>query len=115
MSFFFFLGDTNTIEKQTQQSDRSSNISDLKLDLRAGSSVSNMDYTTGATNIGRCGDSDAGKYPKNIPKYPKILAFKKMFSRLSKLSKLFYLLAKKYCFVTLQEVKQRMAQQEVFL
>ncbi|CAH1984755.1 unnamed protein product [Acanthoscelides obtectus] len=43
---------TNTIEKQCKESDRSSNISDLKLDLRAGSSNSNMhcdlDYIPGA-------------------------------------------------------------------
>ncbi|XP_030767335.1 irregular chiasm C-roughest protein-like [Sitophilus oryzae] len=42
----------NTIEKQCKESDRSSNISDLKLDLRTGSSNSNvhcdMDYIPGA-------------------------------------------------------------------
>lgn len=45
-------GDVNTIEKQCKESDRSSNISDLKLDLRTGSSNSNMhcdmDYIPGA-------------------------------------------------------------------
>nr|CAI5836053.1 unnamed protein product [Callosobruchus analis] len=44
--------DANTIEKQCKESDRSSNISDLKLDLRTGSSNSNMhcdlDYIPGA-------------------------------------------------------------------
>ncbi|CAH0546593.1 unnamed protein product [Brassicogethes aeneus] len=44
--------DGNTIEKQCKESDRSSNISDLKLDLRTGSSNSNvhcdMDYIPGA-------------------------------------------------------------------
>ncbi|XP_050312144.1 irregular chiasm C-roughest protein-like [Anthonomus grandis grandis] len=43
---------THTIEKQCKESDRSSNISDLKLDLRTGSSNSNMhcdmDYIPGA-------------------------------------------------------------------
>ncbi|XP_074028127.1 irregular chiasm C-roughest protein isoform X2 [Leptinotarsa decemlineata] len=42
----------NTMEKQCKESDRSSNISDLKLDLRTGSSNSNvhcdMDYIPGA-------------------------------------------------------------------
>ncbi|XP_017777803.1 PREDICTED: irregular chiasm C-roughest protein-like isoform X2 [Nicrophorus vespilloides] len=45
-------GDVNVIEKQCKESDRSSNISDLKLDLRTGSSNSNvhcdMDYIPGA-------------------------------------------------------------------
>ncbi|XP_045462512.1 irregular chiasm C-roughest protein-like isoform X1 [Harmonia axyridis] len=45
-------GDTNTMEKQCKESDRSSNISDLKLDLRTGSSNSNvhcdLDYIPGA-------------------------------------------------------------------
>ncbi|KAJ8959341.1 hypothetical protein NQ318_022027 [Aromia moschata] len=44
--------DSNTMEKQCKESDRSSNISDLKLDLRTGSSNSNvhcdMDYIPGA-------------------------------------------------------------------
>ncbi|KAJ8978266.1 hypothetical protein NQ317_003050 [Molorchus minor] len=44
--------DANTMEKQCKESDRSSNISDLKLDLRTGSSNSNvhcdMDYIPGA-------------------------------------------------------------------
>ncbi|KAJ8929378.1 hypothetical protein NQ314_017939 [Rhamnusium bicolor] len=48
----YFLADSNTIEKQCKESDRSSNISDLKLDLRTGSSNSNvhcdMDYIPGA-------------------------------------------------------------------
>lgn len=44
--------DAHTIEKQCKESDRSSNISDLKIDLRTGSSNSNvhcdMDYVPGA-------------------------------------------------------------------
>lgn len=44
--------DANTMEKQCKESDRSSNISDLKLDLRTGSSNSNvhcdLDYIPGA-------------------------------------------------------------------
>lgn len=68
--------DTNTIEKQCKESDRSSNISDLKLDLRTGSSVSNvhceMDYMPGAESetgsesvITRIGVPLAG--PVNLP------------------------------------------------
>lgn len=65
----------NTIEKQCKESDRSSNISDLKLDLRTGSSVSNVhcdDYVPGAESetgsesvITRIGVPLAG--PVNIP------------------------------------------------
>ncbi|XP_018325250.1 irregular chiasm C-roughest protein isoform X2 [Agrilus planipennis] len=43
-------GENNTMEKQCKESDRSSNISDLKIDLRTGSSVSNVhcdDYVPG--------------------------------------------------------------------
>lgn len=68
--------DTNTIEKQCKESDRSSNISDLKLDLRTGSSNSNMhcdmDYIPGAESetgsesvITRIGVPLAG--PVNVP------------------------------------------------
>lgn len=50
--FYFSTADANTMEKQCKESDRSSNISDLKLDLRTGSSNSNvhcdMDYIPGA-------------------------------------------------------------------
>lgn len=70
------LGDANTMEKQCKESDRSSNISDLKLDLRTGSSVSNvhceMDYIPGAESetgsesvITRIGVPLAG--PVNLP------------------------------------------------
>lgn len=49
---FLLPADANTMEKQCKESDRSSNISDLKLDLRTGSSNSNvhcdMDYIPGA-------------------------------------------------------------------
>lgn len=52
IDFFTLPADANTIEKQCKESDRSSNISDLKLDLRTGSSNSNvhcdMDYIPGA-------------------------------------------------------------------
>ncbi|KAK9687436.1 Immunoglobulin I-set domain [Popillia japonica] len=69
-------GDVNTIEKQCKESDRSSNISDLKLDLRTGSSNSNMhcdmDYIPGAESetgsesvITRIGVPLAG--PVNVP------------------------------------------------
>ncbi|XP_065160289.1 irregular chiasm C-roughest protein isoform X3 [Atheta coriaria] len=69
-------GDTNVIEKQCKESDRSSNISDLKLDLRTGSSNSNMhcemDYIPGAESetgsesvITRIGVPLAG--PVNVP------------------------------------------------
>lgn len=74
------VGDTNTIEKQCKESDRSSNISDLKLDLRTGSSNSNvhcdMDYIPGAESetgsesvITRIGVPLAGPVtvPGNIP------------------------------------------------
>ncbi|KAK9876862.1 hypothetical protein WA026_015095 [Henosepilachna vigintioctopunctata] len=68
--------DTNTIEKQCKESDRSSNISDLKLDLRTGSSNSNvhcdLDYIPGAESetgsesvITRIGVPLAG--PVNVP------------------------------------------------
>lgn len=64
------------MEKQCKESDRSSNISDLKLDLRTGSSVSNvhceMDYIPGAESetgsesvITRIGVPLAG--PVNLP------------------------------------------------
>lgn len=46
------MAGVNTIEKQCKESDRCSNISDLKLDLRTGSSNRNMhcdmDYIAGA-------------------------------------------------------------------
>ncbi|XP_057658367.1 irregular chiasm C-roughest protein-like [Diorhabda carinulata] len=68
--------DVNTMEKQCKESDRSSNISDLKLDLRTGSSNSNvhcdMDYIPGAESetgsesvITRIGVPLAG--PVNVP------------------------------------------------
>ncbi|KAK5639967.1 hypothetical protein RI129_010778 [Pyrocoelia pectoralis] len=67
--------DVNAIEKQCKESDRSSNISDLKLDLRTGSSHSNMhcdDYVPGAESetgsesvITRIGVPLAG--PVNVP------------------------------------------------
>lgn len=68
--------DANAIEKQCKESDRSSNISDLKLDLRTGSSNSNvhcdMDYIPGAESetgsesvITRIGVPLAG--PVNVP------------------------------------------------
>nr|XP_022920904.1 irregular chiasm C-roughest protein-like [Onthophagus taurus] len=68
-------GDVNTMEKQCKESDRSSNISDLKLDLRTGSSNSNMhcdmDYIPGESETGsesvitRIGVPLAG--PVNVP------------------------------------------------
>lgn len=73
---YFLSADTSTIEKQCKESDRSSNISDLKLDLRTGSSNSNvhcdMDYIPGAESetgsesvITRIGVPLAG--PVNLP------------------------------------------------
>lgn len=72
---FLIAADANTIEKQCKESDRSSNISDLKLDLRTGSSHSNVhcdDYVPGAESetgsesvITRIGVPLAG--PVNVP------------------------------------------------
>jgi hypothetical protein len=46
----------NDVEKQCKESDRSSNISDIKMELRTGSSVSNvhceLDYGGGGSETG---------------------------------------------------------------
>ena len=42
MFYFIFTADSRDAEKQCKESDRSSNISDLKMELRTASSVSNV-------------------------------------------------------------------------
>lgn len=56
MNTGFIANEQSDVEKQCKESDRSSNISDIKLELRTGSSVSNvhceLDYGGGGSETG---------------------------------------------------------------